>query len=83
MAELLPDHLGISAGTINKDDKQSSKPKLRQVMNILEWIQCFSVYMTVFTLKHPDRIQDLLGYQALIVKACMEYNCKAWLGYDC
>ena len=82
MAELLPDRLGISAGAITKDDKQNNKPKRRQVTNILEWIQCFGIYMAVLTLKHPDRIQDLLGYQALIVEACMEYNCEAWLGYD-
>ena len=82
MAELLPDRLGVSAGPVTKDDKQSSKPKRRQVTNILEWIQCFGIYVAVLTLKHPGRIQDLMGYQALIVEACMEYNCEAWLGYD-
>ena len=82
MSELLPDRLGISAGPVAKDDKQSNKPKRRQVTNILEWIQCFGIYTAVLNLKHPDRIQDLLGYQALIVEACTEYNCEAWLGYD-
>ena len=81
MAELLPDRLGVSA-TPCKDDKQSAKQKRRQVTNILEWIQCFGIYVAVLTQKHPDRIQDLLGYQILIVEACMEYNCEAWLGYD-
>lgn len=79
MAELLPDRLGIST-TPGKDDKQAVKQKGSQVTNILEWIQCFSVYVAVLTQKHPDCIQDALGYQALIVKACMEYNSKAWLG---
>ena len=81
MAELLPDRLGVST-TPNKDDKQAAKQKRRQVTNILEWIQCFSIYVAVLTQKHPDRIQDLLGYQALIVEACMEYNSEAWLSYD-
>ena len=49
MAELLPDRLGISAGPVAKDDKQSSKPKRRQVTNILEWIQCFGIYSAVLT----------------------------------
>ena len=82
MAELLLDRLGISTGLANRDDKQATRSKRRQVTNILEWIQCFGIYVAVLTLKHPDRIQDLLGYQALIVEACMEYNCEAWLGYD-
>lgn len=81
MAELLPDRLGVST-TPSRDDKQAAKQKHRQVTNILEWIQCFSIYVAVLTQKHPDRIQDLLGYQALIVEACMEYNSEAWLGYD-
>ena len=42
----------------------------------------FRHYAAVFTLKHPDRIQDLLDYQSLIVEVCMEYICDAWLGYD-
>lgn len=46
-------------------------------MNILEWIQCFGIYVAVLMQKHPNRIQDLLGYQTLIVEACMEYNCEA------
>ena len=82
MAKLLPDHLGISTGLANRDDKQTIKPRRRQVTNILEWIQWFGIYVAVLTLKHPDHIQDLLGYQPLIVKACMEYNCETWLGYD-
>lgn len=64
MAELLPDRLGISTGLVNRGDKQSIKPRRCQVTNILEWIQCFGTYVVVLT---PDRIQDLLGYQALIV----------------
>ena len=82
MAELLPDHLGISTSPTNRDEKQTTKLKRRQVTNILEWVQCFGIYTAVLTLKQPNRIQDLLGYQALIVEACMEYNCEAWLGYN-
>ena len=82
MAELLPDHIGINT-TPSKEDMQAAKQKRRQVTNIFEWIQCFSIYVAVLTQNHPDHIQDLLGYQALIVEACMEYNSEAWLGYDC
>ena len=85
MAELLPDRLGVSAGPSldgDKEERQGQKPKQRQVTNILEWVQCFGIYMSVLTKKAPDRIQDLLGYQGLILEARMEYAGDGWLGYD-
>ena len=81
MAELLPDRLGIRAGTTEKDDK-APRLKRRQVTSILEWIQCYSIYTAVVCAKCPERIQDMLGYQALIMEACMEYEGDSWLGYD-
>ncbi len=38
--------------------------------------------MAVVTSKQPERIPDLLGYQALILEARMEYDGDGWLGYD-
>ena len=85
MAELLPDRLGVSADPSlegDKEERQEQKPKCRQVTNILEWIQCFGIYMAVFTKKAPDWIEDFLGYQGLILEARMEYAGDGWLGYD-
>ena len=42
MAELLPDRLGISTGLANREDKQATRPRRRQVTNILEWHLCCS-----------------------------------------
>ena len=85
MAELLPDCMGITSTPSflsDKDEKQPFKTKRRQVTNITEWVQCYSIYVAVLTSKYTDKIQDLMGYQALIIEACMEYGSKAWLGYD-
>ena len=85
MAELLPDRMGIATTPSflsDKDEKQPFKTKRRQVTNITEWVQCYSIYVAVLTSKYPDKIQDLMGYQALIIEACMEYGSEAWLGYD-
>ena len=38
--------------------------------------------MAVVVEKHPEKIQDLLGYQTLIVEARREYDSDTWLGYD-
>ena len=82
MSELLPDRLGVNAGPPLEGDKESKQTKRRQVANILEWVQCFSVFTAVRTQKCPEKTQDLLGYLALIVEARMEYEGDGWLGYD-
>ena len=86
MAELFPDRLGINAGRDpqSKVIRTIKKQKRRQVMNILEWIQCYSIYMAVRVKKFPDKVQDMLGYgyQTLIVEARIEYKGDGWLGYD-
>ena len=83
MAELLPDRIGLNTSLFpNEKEEKLVKSRRRQVNTITEWIQCFSVYVAVLTAKHPDKIQDLMGYQSLIVEACSEYKNEAWLGYD-
>ena len=82
MPELLPDRLGVNAGPPVEGDKEDKKTKRRQVTNILEWIQCYAIYMAVRTQKFPDKVQDMLGYLALIVEARMENDGDGWLGYD-
>ena len=84
-AELLPDRMGITATPMflnKRDEKQTVKSRRRQVTTITEWVQCFSIYVAVRAAKQPEKIQDLMGYQALIVEACTEYGSDAWLGYD-
>ena len=53
----------------------------RYVSTILEWIQCFGIYMAVLMQKHPEHIPDLSGYQHLIITASLEYDSDNWLGY--
>ncbi len=84
MSELLPDRLGAVGGQPLEDEHdhdrcKGSKPKRRQVAHILEWLQCFSVYMAVIASEKPENVQDLLGYQALILEARMEYEGDAWV----
>ena len=83
MSELLPDCLGINAGMPLKGEKDKKWIKRRQVANILEWLECFSIFTAVCTQKHPEKTQDMLGYLALIIEARMEYKGEdGWLGYD-
>ena len=72
MAELLPDRLGSYRNLTLEDKGGSPKSKRRGVTNILEWIQCFSIYIAIIAQKHPERVPDLLGYQSLIIDASIQ-----------
>ena len=52
------------------------------VTNILKWLQCFTVYVAVQGQKQPERIQDFMGYQALIIDAYLEYKGNWRMSYD-
>ena len=77
MIELLPERLAMSSV-----DDRLSKPKRRSIQNILEWVQCFGLYIAIISRKEPARVPDLLGYQALIIDASREYLGEGWMGYD-
>ena len=74
MAELLPSYL--DSADLNRDDHIGSHRRPPTVTDILDWIQCFAVYMAIVSRKKPKRIADLLGYQSLIIGAVMNCHCK-------
>ena len=80
MGELLPERL--SSHCEDEDQIKSTKPKRRAVTNILEWLQCFGIYIAIVSRKEPHRVLDLLAYQHLIIQAHQEYQGDCWLGYD-
>ena len=82
MTELLPDKLGILRTAASDDSFKTTRPRRKALSGILEWIQSFAIYMAVVCRKQPHRIQDLLGYQTLIVEASLEYQGDSWVGYD-
>lgn len=82
MSELLPDRLGCSRTFTPEDKSGGTKSKKRAVANILEWIQCFSVYIAIIAQKNPERVPDLLEYQSLIIDTSIQYDGDGWIGYD-
>lgn len=80
MAELLHNHLGVNAAPVETGDKEEKwKGKREQVKNILEWLQCYRMYIAVVAVKYPQRLPNMLGYQVLIIEAHMEYEGEEWL----
>ena len=62
MAELLPDHLS-SSHYAEEDQSKSTKIKYKEVLNIIEWLQCFSLYIAMIVHSNASHVVDLLGYQ--------------------
>ena len=79
LAALLPDREDHAGNPIS-DDQQKPKPK--HISTILEWLQGFTMYTAVIIGSQPERAQDLLGYQAVIIDANMQYEGRGWMGYD-
>ena len=78
MADLLPDKLASSGD----NDLTKSSKKRRIVTDIIEWVRCFGLYISIISQRAPERVSDLLGYQALIIDAYTEYQGLYWSGYD-
>ena len=78
MADLLPERLG--AGGDNEPTKSTKKRKI--VTNILEWVRCFGLHISIIARSTPERVPDLLSYQALIINSYTEYQGDYWLVYD-
>ena len=74
IGDLIPTHLGL-------DDTARSKLR-HSVTNISEWLQAFTVYVSVIAKKQPNHVPDLMGYQILILEASNESCNDCWLGYD-
>ena len=80
MGELLPK--GLGAANIGTDDEgfKASKPKPKPVTTILEWAQCFGIYVVVLSRTQPERVPDLLAYQALI-SSRLKWNARVTAGW--
>ena len=81
MAELLTDTL-ISPQYGADDHTASHKQKPKEVTDIMDWIQCFGMYLAIISLREPHRIPDLIGYQNLIVQSSMDSHEGRWVIYD-
>ena len=81
MAELLPETLSsLEYGT--NEDPAGQKRKHQEVSNIVDWVQCFGIYIAIISRKEPNRIADLIGYQSLIIQASSQCHAGRWVIYD-
>ena len=69
-------------GASGDNDPVKSSKKQRIVTNILEWVRCFGLYISIIAHSAPERVTHFLSYQALIIDAYTEYQGEYWSGYD-
>ena len=81
MAELLPDFLR-SPNPSDEDQFKTSKSRNWEITNIVDWIQCFSLYIAIICRSQPQQIVDLLGYQNLIITSHKRFPDFNWATYD-
>jgi len=73
MVELLPEILSLPEYTAT-DEPASQKHKLHEITSIIDWIQCFSIFIVIISCNEFNRIPDLIGYQNLIIQASIQYH---------
>ena len=80
MAELSPSYL--DSAELITGNQHGSRKQLPEVSDIVEWVQCFGIYVAIISRSKPKRVADLIGYQSLIIGA--SHNCREgqWIIYD-
>ena len=68
--------------TWHDDQTITTKRKLPDVTQIMDWIQCFSIYIAVVSHAKPDHIADLIAYLNLIINIQRWFQYFDWALYD-
>ena len=81
LAELYP--LGANEALNPEPDPQRhiilpglevSRPKKKQVTDIISWTQCFLVYIAIMHQKFPDKVPKMIAYMLTILRAQQEFE---------
>ena len=85
LADLLPENVKAqdSEPQTYLDGKLlvSTKKRVREITDIVTWVEAFTVYMWIFCCTHPSMI-DMTQYKLLILQTARQFSGKAWLHYD-
>lgn len=86
MAELLRDNIEADRrrtrdGSAPGPSGQQAQSR-REVPDILSWIQCFGVYSCIVAAAHPEKMQQLLVYQTMVVREARRCGGTGWQAYD-
>ena len=80
MAELRPEHLE-ELNSVDEDHSKT-KPRQKEMSNILDWVQAFGTYVAVLSRYQPQRVPSLMAYQHLIIHSHTHFTDFDWASYD-
>ena len=81
MGELLPEFWSLK-GEDGEPSRDNKPRKIRKVMDIFTWLQCFGAYVSVRATQAPHLIPEFMAYMATIVRVSQDYSGLAWVRYD-
>ena len=68
---------------INEHGQIQTRPKvLKEITNIREWTDAFSIFMTIYLKKYQDKVFELIQYLSTIREAESRCQNLAWREYD-
>ena len=77
MAELLPEPWGSSStAQEGSSSSQQRHKRKKQVTDIVSWLECFGVYVSVIAGVHRKSVPELM------LRASQDFEDPAWLTYD-
>ena len=87
MCELLKDNMEADRKRALRESKSGldsvfKSPTLREVPDLLSWLQCFSLFAGVVISRYPDKAKDSFAYQALMIYEARRNGGKGWALYD-
>ena len=59
-----------------------SSQSRREVPDILSWIQCIGTYACIVAAVQPEKTQQLLAYQTMVVREARRCGSAGWQAYD-
>jgi len=65
MAELSPN--ALDSADLNMKKWLRSPKHLYVIPDIVEWVQCFGIYVAIVSCSKPAHVSNLIGYQSLII----------------
>ena len=62
----------------------TSQPKKqrRRIEDIASWMEAFAIFSLILVSHFPNRWQDLMQYQLLILRTYRHFSGRVWLAYD-
>ena len=80
MCELIPEYwLAKEKDGMVKAERQRQP---RRVMDILTWVQSFTIYVSIRAAHDPSLMAEMMAYMYMIVRASQDFGGTSWVNYD-